>query len=138
MIPQNGLVSFPKTPEEVKEFTTYLYDFEKGDFILRDGKLIQVKGEEALKIWITKLLKTEKDIYEIYKDVDYGTNIQSLIVGNTLPLDFVKAEIQRQISEALLKHSGIDDVSEFTIQKVDDELHIGFRVNHIFEVNYNV
>lgn len=138
MIPESALTTFSTTTEDEKEFTTYLFDFDKGDFVLQDGKLIEVEGEEALRVWIEKILKTELDVYEIYKDEVYGTGIQSLIVGNAYPLDFIKAEIQREISEALLSHPFINSVTDLEISKVDDDLQIAFTVNHTLEVSYSV
>ena len=39
---------------------SYLFDFENGDFIVRDGKLIECDGIESIKAWIEKILRTEK------------------------------------------------------------------------------
>ena len=39
---------------------TYLFDFDKGDFVIRDGKLVECDGVDAIKVWIEKILRTEK------------------------------------------------------------------------------
>ena len=59
---------FPKTDTVLTRVETpaqtgtrsYLFDFNKGDFVVRDGKLVECDGMDALKVWIEKILKTEK------------------------------------------------------------------------------
>lgn len=48
-------------------FKTYAWDFEKDEFV-RDGNghMILLEGNDALKVWIYKALKTERFIYKAY------------------------------------------------------------------------
>ena len=39
---------------------SFYFDFEKGDFNVIDGRLQEINNLEALKLWITKILKTAK------------------------------------------------------------------------------
>lgn len=110
--------------------TSFKFDFEKGDFILENGKLVQVEDLEALKIWINKVLRTEKFRFEIYKDIDYGVTLEDLI-GQTLPRKFVESELKREISEALTKHIMIDSVSNIMTGRDGSKLIINFQVNLI-------
>lgn len=34
---------------------SYLFDFDRGDFVVRDGKLIECDGIDAIKVWIEKI-----------------------------------------------------------------------------------
>ena len=45
---------------------SYLFDFANDDFVVRDGKLIECDGIDAIKVWIEKILRTEKGRYSIY------------------------------------------------------------------------
>ena len=44
---------------------TLNFDFDAGDFVVKDGKVVTLTGLEALKIWIKKILRTEKNKYKI-------------------------------------------------------------------------
>lgn len=126
MFPQ---INIEEQAEETTNIgTSFKFDFEKGDFILENGKLVKVEDLEALKIWINKVLRTEKFRFEIYKDIDYGVTLEDLI-GQTLPRKFVESELKREISEALTKHSMIDNVSNIMTERDGSKLIINFQVN---------
>ena len=36
---------------------SYLFDFTTGDFVVRDGKIIECDGIESIKVWIEKILR---------------------------------------------------------------------------------
>lgn len=111
---------------------SFLFDFENGDFILRDGRLVEVSGIEALKVWIEKILRTEKYRYEIYEREDkkeYGVVLEDLIVGNNFSYSFIEAELKREITEALTKNPLILSLSNWNIQKENPLVKISFEVN---------
>ena len=78
---------------------SYLFDFDKGDFAVRDGKLVECDGIDAIKVWIEKILRTEKHRYKIYDGTDYGCQIEDLIIGNTYSFEFTDSELKREIEE---------------------------------------
>ena len=80
---------------------TFLFDFNIGDFALRDGKLIECDGIDAIKVWIEKILRTEKDRYKIYDNTEYGCHLEDLIIGNSYTAEFIEAELKREIEDAL-------------------------------------
>lgn len=111
---------------------SFLFDFENGDFILRDGRLVEVSDTEALKVWIEKILRTEKYRYKVYEREDkkeYGVVLEDLIVGNNFPYSFVEAELKREITEALTKNPLIQFLSDWKIEKENPLLKISFKVN---------
>ena len=55
---------------------TFLFDFNRGDFVLRDGKLVVCDGIEAVKVWIEKIIRTEKNRYSIYVGTQYGCHLE--------------------------------------------------------------
>lgn len=108
--------------------TSFLYDFAKGDFIYRNGAPIKVTGIAALKVWIEKIIRTEKFKWGIYKDVDLGPQLEDLI-GSNFPSGFIQSEIKREISDALLVNPYIDSIEDLTYELVDDRGTITFTVN---------
>lgn len=116
--------------------TTYLYDFKKGDFIYRNGKLIPVVGIEALRVWIEKVIRTEKFTFTIYDgETQYGVLIDDLF-GSGLERYLIESELQREITEALLINPFITDVDEWVFEYEKDKVYITFSVVSDFE-NFN-
>lgn len=115
-----------------KQGISYLFDFKKGDFVVRDGKLIEVEGKEAIKIWIEKILLTNKFKYKVYKEIDgtdeYGNVIKQLIQGRKVPQFFLQSELRREIEETLRKHIEIDKIKDFRTEQEHTTLTIYFTV----------
>ena len=63
MLPQIVDLEF-NTEEIIKDLPpigkSFLYDFKKGDFVMKNGKMVVIHGIEVLKQWILKVLKTER------------------------------------------------------------------------------
>lgn len=127
-------VNIVTTDETTKKGKSFLFDFEKGDFVIKNGKLVEVSGNDAIKVWIEKIIRTEKFKFKIYARDDrdeYGITIQDLIVGHEYPIEYVEAEIKREVTEAILKNPNIESLSDWNIEKDNPILNISFKVNLI-------
>ena len=117
---------------------TYLFDFEKGEFVLKDGKLIVASELEAIEMWIRKIILTEKFKFKIYeksedeRDQEYGITFKSLI-GKKLPREMIRSEIKRELTEVLTKHPKINSLSDFKVIQEGSRVIINFTVNLIDE-----
>ena len=101
---------------------------------MQNGKFIEVTGIEALKVWIEKILRTEKFRFKIYENGtrrQYGITIEDLIVGRSLPQSFVESELKREINEALLQHPEIESLTDMAFNREGSTLVISFTVNLI-------
>ncbi len=134
-------INTENTSKATKLGKSFLFDFKKGDFILKDGRLVKTDDIEALKVWIEKVLRTEKFRFEIYKDVEYGVTIEDLI-GQTLPRQFVESELKREIREAIIKHPAVQDISNLATEQDGSKFKISFKVNLVdgntFEQEVNI
>ena len=127
---------FPRTqdlPDVTKAETvmsgkSFLFDFTAGDFIIRDGKLVECKGIDAIKVWIEKILRTEKGRFRIYNDTDYGCRTEDLIVGSNYPIAFIEAELKREVEDALLQNPNILSVSNFNIERTASGITVSMEV----------
>ncbi|MCB4959059.1 DUF2634 domain-containing protein [Streptococcus mutans] len=106
---------------------TYLYDFKKGEFILRNGKQVEVFGKDALRVWIEKVLRTEYGRFCIYKGEEYGVVLEDLI-GSNHPQSFVEAEIKREVGIALLRHQDIDAIEKWAFVREGKWMRVQFEV----------
>lgn len=135
---QNSIINDLES-EQYKEMP--LFDFEKGDFILQDGKFKLVKNEEALKMMITKLIKTEKFRYLIYaRDVEEEEPgiILEKIIGSGYDINFIQNYLKGTIKEEIEKLKGVENVSDMTVKQEDDKIIINCKVNNIFTINHEV
>lgn len=133
MFPQTiSIDNIVKDSDNSKMGKSFLFDFEKGDFVLKDGRLIETQDTQAIKMWIEKILRTEKFRFKVYEREDkreYGVTIKDLLVGQNLPGSFIEAEIKREVIETLIHHSKIQSISNLQIQRNDERLTIEFKVN---------
>ncbi len=119
--------------ETKKRGKTLAFDFEKGDFVTLDGKLQPLEGLDGLKVWIEKCIRTVSHknlIYDQTKEA-YGVNTFNL-TDRRYPKEFLYAEIQREITEALLLNPAITDVGDFTFEQANRTLVVGFTVDSIY------
>ena len=114
--------------ETVMSGKSFLFDFTAGDFIIRDGKLVGCDGIEANKVWIEKILRTEKGRFRIYNDTDYGCRIEDLLVGSNYPVEFIEAELKREIEDALKQNPNILSVSNFSIERTASGITVSMEV----------
>ena len=96
---------------------SFLFDFSKGDFVVNDGRLVVADDTTAIKVWIEKILRTEKGRYAIYEGLSYGTSIEDLIIGTNYNIAFTESELKREIEEALLRHPQISGISNFILTR---------------------
>lgn len=135
MFPELSLddaVEEEKKPASIEQGRTFLYDFDKGDFVVKDGRLVEVDNKEAVRVWIEKAFKTDKFKFEVYEEdegVDeYGTILKKLIQGRKVPQFFLQSEIKREVEELLQKNIEIDRMENFRTDQKGAALYIYFTV----------
>ena len=111
---------------------TFLYDFKVCDFVMDDCDPVKVSGIEALKVWITKILHTQLNRYQIYAGTSYGANIEDLVIGKGYSTAFIQSELRREIETALLQNEDIEYVSDFVLTREKDKLDISFTVGTVY------
>ncbi len=112
---------------------SFLFDFEKGEFVIKDGKPVEVNGYEALKMWIKKTLYTTANKYTVYiKKDEYGVEDLKELVTSDLPFPFKKSEIERIVKETLLKNTAIKSVQNFKFERNKRLLNVSFNVITIY------
>lgn len=117
---------------------SFLFDFEKGDFMRMDGKLVEVTGVEALKVWIHKTLRTEKFRFKVYEGTEHGVTLEDLL-GSNLPQPFIEAEIKREVTESLTAHPFINSIENWQFTRIGSRMVINFTAVTVYgegEVSY--
>ena len=122
-------ISTTSTATQGKSFK---FDFATGEFELIDGKMIEITEREVLKIWIQKTIRTEKNKFKVYQDVNYGVSIEDLVIGRAYNQQFINSELEREISEALTQNKLIQSISDFSSINEGKNLIVSFTVNNSF------
>ena len=113
------------------------WDYLKDEPLIENNEFVIVEGNEAIKVWIYKAIKTVRYQYPIYS-WDYGCEISSL-VGQKYTKGLTKSEAERYIKEAILINPYITDVKIIDINFSEDILSVSIQVDTIYgEVNVNV
>jgi hypothetical protein len=116
---------------------TLNFDFETGEFVIKDGKIEELSGLEGLKIWIKKILETEKNRFKIYDTDDivtYGISLLDIITSGN-PIAYIESELTKEITEILLINSDILSVSNFIFSRdIKRTLTVKFTVGTTYGV----
>ena len=63
MFPNSTYIMLDNESNTSSGTKSYMFDFENGDFVVRDGKLIKCDSIDAIKVRIEKIFRTEKGRY---------------------------------------------------------------------------
>ena len=114
------------TSESVTIGRTPLFDFETGQYVIRDGKVVECTQEEAIRQWVGFLIKTPAERFEVYKDTEFGTYIHNLIGWKDV--GFVASEIKRELEENCIENRAISGIKNFDVTKNGGAIHINMTV----------
>lgn len=107
------------------------WDFKKDVPIIENGTFKIVEGNQAIKVWCYKAIKTPRFQYDIYS-WDYGSEVLSLI-GKQYTPSLTQSELKRYIEEALLINPYILEVNVLDTSFKDTLLSANVKVKTIYE-----
>ncbi|HCQ6178599.1 TPA: DUF2634 domain-containing protein [Clostridioides difficile] len=123
--------------KELELFREVAWNFEKDEPIIENGDFKIVEGNEAIKVWVYKCIKTNRYEHEIHS-WGYGTELSELI-GQKYSKGLTESEASRYIKESLLVNPYILDVSVANTKFTDDLLSVDIQISTIYgEVEVNV
>ncbi len=99
--------------ESMPLYKEVAWDFKRNIPLIEKGDIKIVEGNEAIKTWVFKTMKTERFRYLIYS-WDFGSELHSLI-GQSYTPNLTKAESIRYIKETLLINPYIRNVSNVEV-----------------------
>jgi len=133
---ENSLFPFtqridPPIEESLPLFKEIGWDFMEDIPIINDkGEFKIVEGNEALKVWIYKAVKTQRYKHIIYND-DHGTEIYKYI-GKSYTKKFTEAEIVRDIKEALLVNEYILEIKKIDANYIGSTLTVEVELTTVY------
>ncbi|SFE96082.1 Protein of unknown function [Paenibacillus algorifonticola] len=118
MIPQGAIIGGLETETAIEPSRTYYIDFANKRL---SG---MTDGLSAIKQAVFKILQTERYRYFIYS-FDYGSELDLLNESSHL---YIRSELKRRITEALLADDRIADVTDFELTVEGDKAAVSFTV----------
>lgn len=134
-------VGVTKTVEESRQrlpmFREYEWDFNADNFVFTDGKRNELTGNDALKIWIYKVLKTERNQFLAYSS-RYGIELKPFI-GKVMGVNERYSELKRIIIECLMVNPYIKSIDSVEFESNGDKVECNIELTTIYgEANINV
>ena len=124
--------------EKLPMFTEYDWDFELDRFKTDDtGKRIHLTGDNALKVWVYKALKTERNQYLAYS-TRYGIELKPFI-GKVMSVGEQFSELKRVIIECLMVNPYIKAINSVEFSQSGDKVDCAISLTTIYGgININV
>ena len=119
--------------ESLPLFKEYAWDFDNNCFLYDgNGNMILLEGNEAIKVWIIKALKTDRFSYLAYT-WRYGFEGKAFI-GKVISVGERRSELRRGIVECLMVNSYIRSIDkiEFTETSNGRNLEINITLTTIY------
>lgn len=134
ILPEINFIDYSKQVAEIQKETngkTFLIDFKKGKMLRKNGKLIKTDDERAVRMWLEKVLLTEKYKWNIYKSNginQYGMAYKANLQGQRFPTPVLYSEFIRELKETILKNKQIIEIKNIDIQLIKYTLETKFTV----------
>lgn len=110
---------------------TYLLDLETGEIYPQF-----IDERDAIEQAALKAILTMRDNYLIYSS-DYGSDIFDLF-GESFSQEYLELEVPNMIQDALSVDDRIQDVINFDIEVINDEIHISFEIVTLYDENIQI
>ena len=115
------------TEKELPMFKEYAWDFDKDCFIYdSDGKHILLEGNEAVKIWCYKALKTERFMYLAYTH-GFGIELYPFMT-KVMGIKQRKSELRRMVTEALMVNPYILSIDSIAFEEENLKEHLEIHI----------
>ncbi len=105
------------------------FDYKTGQHKIIDGKAVMCSLVETMEQWIEKVLRTELNKYGIYtidETENFGISIYRYIGEKNIPMGYIVSELKREITEQMLNHRYIKEVTDYQAMREKRGLHILF------------
>ena len=113
-------------------FKEMAIDFETGEPIIKNNEIVTLEGQEALKVWIWKVLETERYKYKAYSN-NYGNELKEQL-GTIYDKTIKDAILENEIRQCLGVNPYIVRLHSFSIETPEGMQHpyIYFSVDTVY------
>lgn len=123
----------------------FLFDYKTGQHIIKNAVLTECTTLQGIQQFIQNVLRTQANAYGVYVEGEtdvFGISIYEHLGKRTLPMGYINSELKREVTENLLKHPLISNVSNWVGKREKRGLQISFTATltdgSIVETSENV
>lgn len=113
-------------PTNMNYGLSYKFDFDKNQFVIEDGKPVELSTVDAIKQWITLCLKTQFEEFKSYYFTNFGVDTGTLF--GLKKKDYKIGRVEEEIANALLQNEYITNVTNFSESYDKNTITINFDV----------
>ena len=95
----------------------FKFDFDKKEYVIKDGSPELIQEYEATKQWIQKFLSTDIGTLEIYDGYKFGTSYKKMMGSKSINNGYIESEIEREIREGFLLCPSIRKIVSYDSEK---------------------
>ena len=102
MFPSNFIESTATENETEETGIDFLFDYEKGQHIMRGAVLSECDELQSIRQYIQNVLRTKANLYMVYtksEDTIFGISVYEYLGTRTLPTGYLNSELKRDIEE---------------------------------------
>jgi hypothetical protein len=107
----------------------FLFDYNTGQHLIKGAVLKECSELQTVQQYIQNVLRTKANLYKVYvrdeTDV-FGISVYDYIGTRTLPDGYLNSELKREVTELLLKHPLISDITDWSGKRNKRGLDISF------------
>lgn len=113
----------------VKLGRCFLFDFETGQHVIQNGKLVECTKEQAIKQWIRRLIMTKQGKFRVYDGSKFGLiDLYNLRGQSVVSNSYMQGEIKRELKENIEKHYFIKKVESVVLTFIGEVMAINLLV----------
>lgn len=128
----SDFIETTKTKNETAETgIDFLFDYSTGQHIMKNAVLVECTTLQGIQQFIQNVLRTKVNAYRVYTEGEnnaFGISIYDYLGHRTLPMGYINSELKREVTEQLLKHPLIIEVTDWLGTREKRGLHISFTV----------
>lgn len=131
MFPDNFIENTTTKNETVEVGIDFLFDYSTGQHSMKNAVLVECTTLQGIQQFIQNVLRTKVNAYKVYTEGEteaFGISIYDYLGYRTLPMGYINSELKREVTEQLLKHPLIIEVTDWIGTREKRGLHISFTV----------
>ena len=107
----------------------FLFDYGTGQHIMYGSVLRECTELEKVRQYIQNVLRAQANLYGVYTDGEtdvFGLSVYNYIGQRNIHMGYVNSELKREVTEPLLKHPFIADVTDWQAKREKQGLNVSF------------
>lgn len=131
MFPEGFVENTVSENTAVETGVDFLFDYNTGQHVMKTGEVAEQSVFTGIKQFVENVLRTPAGAYKVYTKEEnevFGISVYNYIGKKTLPMGYLNSELKREVTENLLRHPMITDVTDWNGTRERRGLSVSFSV----------